>query len=479
MIDKAPRQVSLFILSSPKEGSLTSFSTISTSGFNNDFVYGEIISGQYPLSASITSSWYTTGAPTLAQPKREIQALRTALNSYSPLSPHYAYTSSLGNKQEQEMRIVSIPSIFYGSSIKKGSISVKVYVSGTLQCELVDDLQNGELRQNCDSRGCIAHENLFGMWTFDQSLADNEWNPAFGDVLDDESGNGYDMDPRPGAADIPQVAGKCEQAAHFNGPSPHGDEESFRVDIPLVDGGITGSAGKGGGFSVSSWVNRSIGFLTPFAQNDLVPVIAGGAPFIGWELLYNDWDAANPIVTWRVQDPSGMAWMIFTTSSAPNGPDGWTHLVGTYQSGSTPRLYVNGEIQADEGVQFTLGVVTGDISSSRIQIGAGGEPNRTPSGSIDDCRLYNKVLDADEIKTLYEGNACPCNELFAPSGSVAGVALYNEGFLILTGSWDLGIKHLQYNPDGGCAAKPARWIDVLQSPPECDTDCIASVLPIC
>jgi len=131
-----------------KDGSLTSFNTISTSNFNNDFVYGDKIKGSYPLSASISSQWYSGPSdPSTSEPKREIQALKTALESYSPLSPNYAYSSSLGNKLTQEMRIVSIHSIFYGSSIKKGSVSVKFYITGTLAGELVDNLRNGELRQ--------------------------------------------------------------------------------------------------------------------------------------------------------------------------------------------------------------------------------------------------------------------------------------------------------------------------------------------
>ena len=168
-----------------KAGSLTSFSTISTSDFNNDFVYGDIITGEYPLSASISSEWYTAGAPTPLQPKREIQALKTACETYTPLSPHYLYSSSLGNKEEQEMRIVSIPSIFYGSSMKKGSISVKVYISGTLGAELVDDLQNGELRQSLPSgpnSGSVAGVALYnegfllltGSW--DLAIQNLHWN---------------------------------------------------------------------------------------------------------------------------------------------------------------------------------------------------------------------------------------------------------------------------------------------------------------
>jgi hypothetical protein len=194
-----------------KAGSLTSFSTISTTNFNNDFAYGDIITGSYPLSATITSSWYSgPSAPSVSEPKRQIQSLRTALNSYATLSPHYLYSSSLGDKLDQEMRIVSIPSIFYGSSIKKGSISLKMYWTGTLAAELVDDLRNGELIQkypadaNSGSVAGVALYNegfliLTGSWDINTNAA--HW---------------WDCDPilgtNPRWIDIPQTSPMCDSA---------------------------------------------------------------------------------------------------------------------------------------------------------------------------------------------------------------------------------------------------------------------------
>ena len=128
-----------------KDGSLYSFSTISTRTFNTDFLYGDQITGSYPMSASISSDRYAVG-----QSRPRISALRTALNSYKVLSPSYAYSSSYGDKSNQELRLISIPSIFYGSSIQKGSVSCKFYVSGTLIAELRDDMKNGQLRQVSD-----------------------------------------------------------------------------------------------------------------------------------------------------------------------------------------------------------------------------------------------------------------------------------------------------------------------------------------
>lgn len=125
-----------------KDSGLSSFSTVSTSDFNSDFAYGDMMMGNYPLSASITYDRFTEG-----QGRPPISALRTTLDYYKPLSNHYAYNSSFGNKASQEMGLISIPSIFYGSSIKKGSVSLKFYVTGTLIGELQDKNRNGELFQ--------------------------------------------------------------------------------------------------------------------------------------------------------------------------------------------------------------------------------------------------------------------------------------------------------------------------------------------
>jgi hypothetical protein len=45
------------------------------------------------------------------------------------------------------MALISIPSIMYGSSIKKGTVSLKYYLSGSLLAELQDIKRNGELIQ--------------------------------------------------------------------------------------------------------------------------------------------------------------------------------------------------------------------------------------------------------------------------------------------------------------------------------------------
>ncbi len=128
-----------------KDSSLNSFGTTSTNNFNQ-FQYGDVITGSYPLSSSIIRSSSIENAT-----RSEINALQNTLNHYKPLSPSYAYSSSLGDKSTQALTLISIPSIFYGSSMKKNSIKLNFYISGTLAATCEDIYRNGELIQTSGS----------------------------------------------------------------------------------------------------------------------------------------------------------------------------------------------------------------------------------------------------------------------------------------------------------------------------------------
>ena len=144
---------------------------------------GDLLTGSYPMSASITKDYlaedhvkYATasidaavddgtitpdtddfGYPIKSDLGSKISALKNTLNSYIYLSHHYAYSSASiagtsrdfapWNKGEQEVGLISVPSIFYGREIKKGTVNLKFYVTGTLVGELRDSKKNGELVQ--------------------------------------------------------------------------------------------------------------------------------------------------------------------------------------------------------------------------------------------------------------------------------------------------------------------------------------------
>jgi len=168
-----------------KDSSLNSFGTVSTTAFNQ-FQYGDIITGSYPMSASIVRSGSIENAP-----RKEITALQNTLNYYKSLSPAYAYSSFLGDKSTQALTLISIPSIFYNSSIKKNSVKLNFYMSGTLVAACEDLYRNGELIQTSGTAyaqsngsglaaGVVLYNEGFiiltGSW--DLTPADHDWGPG-------------------------------------------------------------------------------------------------------------------------------------------------------------------------------------------------------------------------------------------------------------------------------------------------------------
>jgi hypothetical protein len=134
----------------PKGANHETFKTVATASFSSAS-YGDTIQGKYPLSASILRKRYAENA---ARP--DVLALQNTLKYYLPQSRHYALSSSITDKSGSEMCMISIPSIFYGSRIKKGTVDLNFYVSGTLVGRLTDRRENGELVQ---SSGTINHNN--------------------------------------------------------------------------------------------------------------------------------------------------------------------------------------------------------------------------------------------------------------------------------------------------------------------------------
>ena len=154
-----------------KDGSLSSFSTISTAAFNQDFNYGDQLTGSYPLSASITREYFSQGAAIISNvvQKKNVNALKNTLNYYSNISRHYEYSSSFGDKSNQELNLVSIPSIFYGSTIKKGSIKLEMYITGTLVARAEDINRNGELIQTAPT-GSTGSGSVAGVALYDEGF---------------------------------------------------------------------------------------------------------------------------------------------------------------------------------------------------------------------------------------------------------------------------------------------------------------------
>jgi hypothetical protein len=77
----------------------------------------------------------------------------------------------------------------------------------------------------------------------------------------------------------------------------------------------------------------------------------------------------------------------------------WSHVVAL-RTGSTLKLYINGLEKAS-----TTGSADNVNTNVNMEIGRLGSIGRYFNGTIDEVRIYNRSLSADEIKALYEENS--------------------------------------------------------------------------
>ena len=204
-----------------KAGGVQAFKSISTSSLNQA-AYGTVLteSFSYPLSASIVRQYYYAAHPdefnhaisnlgaiadnrfTLkdvsvelfpGQPENfttnnvtvsssQLDALRNTLDYYTHVSPHYEYSSSneqgvvsiSHNKSMQELCMLNIPSIFYGSSIKKGSVRLQYFITGSLISEVNDKNENGELIETSgsykDASSTVVSGNVAGVVLYKEGI---------------------------------------------------------------------------------------------------------------------------------------------------------------------------------------------------------------------------------------------------------------------------------------------------------------------
>jgi hypothetical protein len=161
-----------------KDSARASFKTAHSMSYNNEFAYGDILTRNYPLTASITREFMfphagaRNDAVLIGDPNTQVSggnpiyrhfySLKNRLDNYGYLSEHYRLTSGETgihdgwDKSLQTINLISIPSIFYGTQIKEGTVSLRYYVSGTLQAELRDSKENGELIQHS---GAMSSDN--------------------------------------------------------------------------------------------------------------------------------------------------------------------------------------------------------------------------------------------------------------------------------------------------------------------------------
>jgi RHS repeat-associated protein len=193
------------------------------------------------------------------------------------------------------------------------------------------------------------------------------------------SNNGTDSNISYGTA-----YGKFGQGASFNGSTSHITANSSFSGNPAI--------------SVSAWVNPAIvtgGSLPPYFQ------IGDRASYGELEVFFGGVNSGD--VT--VQD-GGSGWL--STAGGVVTPNAWNHIVITISGGgtlaSTAKIYVNGVLQTTTGGSATPNMANGNVYFG-TGYNSGGGGYQTPwAGDLDDFAIFNRVLTATEVGSLYQTN---------------------------------------------------------------------------
>jgi len=122
------------------------FKHIKREDYIHDYSFGDVITGSYQLSSSISRQFYQATAK-FNDANHTGSAIRNSLSYAKRLGNHYSFPSG----SSEATNVIQVPSVFYGSSIKKGTVDLKFYITGTLAGQLVDSKQNGALIQRSGS----------------------------------------------------------------------------------------------------------------------------------------------------------------------------------------------------------------------------------------------------------------------------------------------------------------------------------------
>jgi hypothetical protein len=200
-------------------------------------------------------------------------------------------------------------------------------------------------------------------------------------------------------------SGQGNNGTLTNGPTPTfgkvGQALSFDGTDDYIDAGNNSSVRPSFPFSVSSWMKlSSLASSTPILTSSDV---ASSGIYSGFTLLV----ATDGSIEARVGNDGGcVSWArkSFTTSSGVITTGAWYHVSAVFTDINTFAIYVNGVNQTGTlaGESDTIAYAAGNKLRIGVMYDTCSSVSRYANGVIDEPRIYNRALSADEVKNLYD-----------------------------------------------------------------------------
>src|SRR3990167_4206326 len=214
---------------------------------------------------------------------------------------------------------------------------------------------------------------LVGYWTFDGK-------DIYSTTAIDRSGSGNNGTLTNGP--VPTI-GKIGQALNFDGSDDYVSLSDF--------------ADSSANITISAWVRpRTFDNVWPFISTIVGKELAGNNSYT---LRAGDSAIANIRLQWAIiQSNSTAVKLDANITVGLLSTSTWSHVTATYNTSGRQEIYINGVLNAS---QSTADGTLKD-STTAIEIGRSFAASaRIWDGQIDDVRIYNRALSAEEIYQLY------------------------------------------------------------------------------
>ena len=140
---------------------------------------GQQLPGSYPVSASVSRIYFDNSAA--INNIKYMHAIRNPIELSGELSSDNKFSNFSGT----DVNMIAIPSIFYGSTIKKGSLKLELYIDGALTATVEDTKKNGKLIETVGPNvGSVAGIALYdyGMILLTSSLSLDSSTNSYGEA---------------------------------------------------------------------------------------------------------------------------------------------------------------------------------------------------------------------------------------------------------------------------------------------------------
>lgn len=250
---------------------------------------------------------------------------------------------------------------------------VRIYNRALSSTEITKLYQSGLVKINSSQNNRLT-DGLVGMWSFNGA-------DIYGRTAYDRSGSGNNGTLGVGSSAPTPTIGKVGQALNF-------DENDY---VDLSDN--SSLSPESGDISISTWVNTNI--LNSSEH---------------W--IWNDYGSqTNNLVILRLnnsnkfeiyfRDGSFNVANAIAPQSLATGT--WYNIVAV-RNGTTAKIYLNGSL-GNSNTNASLGTITTSDGIPPVIGVYFGKTGFFWNGSIDEVRVYNRALSADEVKRLYRMGA--------------------------------------------------------------------------